>query len=170
MIWKHTFVNAIYEQFKQYAILTCDTVCSHDNNVEVNLKLPPPPPVDSYFIPPTTFQQILIMLHSPVRIWHKKFILFSVLWRMHCRLQRSLAYWAGKQKAFYTFDLTKYNMLKSLKVAKWRKDEWWMNEGWMKNDEGWRLIDEGWWFQAVEGFRFLTDRLMDKRTNRHWWM
>ena len=31
------------------------------------------------------------------------------------------------------------NKLKSLKVAKWRKDELRMN-------------DEGWWFQAVEGF------------------
>ena len=33
------------------------------------------------------------------------------------------------------------NKLKSLKVAKWRKDD----EGWIKNDEGW-------WFQAVGGF------------------
>ena len=66
MITKHTIVNAIYEQFKQYAILTCETVCSHDNtikNVEINLKLPPPP-VDSYFIPPTTFQLIYALFTS----------------------------------------------------------------------------------------------------------
>ena len=40
----------------------------------------------------------------------------------------------------------------------WRKDEWRMNEEWMKNDEGW-------WFQAVEGFCFLTDRLTNKQTD-----
>ena len=45
-------------------------------------------------------------------------------------------------------------------------EEWWsMNEGWMKNDERWRLNDEGWWFQAVEGFCFLTDRLTDEQTD-----
>ena len=38
------------------------------------------------------------------------------------------------------------------------KDEWRMNEGWMKNDERWKLNDEGWWFQAVEGFWGRTDR------------
>ena len=39
------------------------------------------------------------------------------------------------------------NKLKSLKVAKWRKDdEGWIknDEGWMKNDEGWMKNDEGW--------------------------
>ena len=46
------------------------------------------------------------------------------------------------------------------------KDEWWRmkNKGWKKNDEGWMMNDEGWWFQAVEGFCFLTDRQTD------WWM
>ena len=40
-----------------------------------------------------------------------------------------------------------------------------MNEKcWRKNDEGWMMNDEGWWFQAVEGFCFLTDRQTD------WWM
>ena len=34
-------------------------------------------------------------------------------------------------------------------------------EGWMKNDEGWRINDEGWWYQAVEGFLWLTDGLTD---------
>ena len=53
------------------------------------------------------------------------------------------------------------NKLKSLKVAKWRKDEWRM-----KNDDGWRMNDEGWWLQAVEGFC----RLTDERTNGHLWM
>ena len=41
------------------------------------------------------------------------------------------------------FEVTKQkclNKLKSLKVAKWKKDEW-------------RMMNvEGWWFQAVEGF------------------
>ena len=37
------------------------------------------------------------------------------------------------------------------------------DEGWLKNDEGWRINDEGWWFQAVEGFCWLTDR----QTNIH---
>ena len=36
-----------------------------------------------------------------------------------------------------------------------------MKEGWMKNDEGWLKNDEGWWFQAEEGFCFMTDRRTD---------
>ena len=40
-------------------------------------------------------------------------------------------------------------------------EEWWRM---MKDDEGWMMNDEGWWFQAVEGFCFLTDRQTD------WWM
>ena len=42
----------------------------------------------------------------------------------------------------------------------WMKnyDRWMKNdEGWMKNDEGWRMSGEWWWFQAVEGFWWLTD-------------
>ena len=47
------------------------------------------------------------------------------------------------------------------------KEGWMKNdEGWMKNDEGWGMNDEGWWFQAVEGFWWPTDKLM----NRHLWM
>ena len=45
-----------------------------------------------------------------------------------------------------------------------------MKEGWMKNDEGWQMNDEGWWFEAVEGFLWLTDWLTDWQTNRHMWM
>ena len=47
------------------------------------------------------------------------------------------------------------------------KDEWWRmkNKGWKKNDEGWMMNDEGWWFQAVEGFCFLTDRHTDRQTD-----
>ena len=40
-----------------------------------------------------------------------------------------------------------------------------MKEGWMKNDEGWNMNDEGWWFQAVEGFCFMTDERTNKRTD-----
>ena len=40
----------------------------------------------------------------------------------------------------------------------WMKNEEW----WLKNDEGWRMNVEGWWFQAVEGFCQLTDRLTDR--------
>ena len=36
-----------------------------------------------------------------------------------------------------------------------------MKEGWMKNDEGWMKNDEGWWFQAIEGFWFMTDGQTD---------
>ena len=54
------------------------------------------------------------------------------------------------------------NNLKSLKVAKWRKDEWRM-----KNDEGWRFYYEGWWFLAVEGFLFMTDERTNKRTEKN---
>ena len=45
--------------------------------------------------------------------------------------------------------------------------EGWMkcDEGWMKNDERWRINDAVWWFQAVEGFWFMTDRQTDKRTD-----
>ena len=49
------------------------------------------------------------------------------------------------------------NKLKSLKVAKLRKDEWRI----MKNNDGWMKNDEGWWFQAVEGFCWRTDRRTD---------
>ena len=65
-------------------------------------------------------------------------------------------------------------MLKSLKVAKWWKDDegwwkWWRmmkdDEGWMNNDENdegwWRLNDEEWWFQVVEGFCRKTNRQTD---------
>ena len=40
-----------------------------------------------------------------------------------------------------------------------------MKEGWMKNDERWRINDAVWWFQAVEGFWFMTDRQTDERTD-----
>ena len=41
-----------------------------------------------------------------------------------------------------------------------KNGEGWMKNDkvWMKNDEGWKMKDEGWWFQAVEGFCFMTDR------------
>ena len=55
-----------------------------------------------------------------------------------------------------------------LKVAKWWRDEWrMMMDEWRMIKGEWRMIrmnDEGWWFQAVEGFCFLTDRQTD------WWM
>ena len=40
-----------------------------------------------------------------------------------------------------------------------KNGEGWMKNDkvWMKNDEGWKMKDEGWWFQAVEGFCFMTD-------------
>ena len=41
-----------------------------------------------------------------------------------------------------------------------------MKEGWMMSDEGWRMKDDGQWFQAVEGFWWQTDGLM----NGHLWM
>ena len=42
--------------------------------------------------------------------------------------------------------LLQKNKLKSLKVAKWRKDEWRMMNEWRmnENDERWRLCDERW--------------------------
>ena len=46
----------------------------------------------------------------------------------------------------------------------WMKnDEGWLknDEGWKMNDEGWKMNDEGWWFQTVDGFCRLTNRLMD---------
>ena len=53
---------------------------------------------------------------------------------------------------------------REMKEGWWRmmKDDegWWRmmknDEGWMKNDERWRMNDERWWFQAVEGFWWLT--------------
>ena len=55
------------------------------------------------------------------------------------------------------------NKLKSLKVAKWRKDEWRMmkvewrivKDEWRRmKDEGWMVEDKWWWwwFRADEGF------------------
>ena len=38
-----------------------------------------------------------------------------------------------------------------------------MKEGWMKNIEGWRMSGEGWWFQAAEGFLWLTDGQTNKQ-------
>ena len=40
-----------------------------------------------------------------------------------------------------------------------------MKEGWMKNIEGWRMSGEGWWFQAAEGFLWLTDGQTNERTD-----
>ena len=40
-----------------------------------------------------------------------------------------------------------------------------MKEGWMKNDQGWGMNDGGWYFQAAEGFLWLTDRQLNKQTN-----
>ena len=73
--------------------------------------------------------------------------------------------WRKNTIVDYGREGTNENKLKSLQVAKWRKDEWRMNEGWMRNDEGWMLNDEEWWFQAVEGFCFLTDGRTDRRTD-----
>ena len=54
------------------------------------------------------------------------------------------------------------NKLKSLKVAKWRKDEWRMmkDEWWGMNDDDFKLFRVLW----------LTDRQTDERTNGHLWM
>ena len=55
-----------------------------------------------------------------------------------------------------------WNKLKSLKVAKLRKDEWrMMNEGWMKNDEGWRMMKDD-DFKLLRGFDYGQT---DKRTD-----
>ena len=59
--------------------------------------------------------------------------------------------WRKNTIVDYGREGTNENKLKSLQVAKWRKDEWRMNEEW------WRMNVEGWWFQAVEGFCWLTD-------------
>ena len=56
------------------------------------------------------------------------------------------------------------NNLKSLKVVKWRKDEWRMMKEWRMNE--WRMKDEGWWFQAVKGYWLRTDR----QNYGHLWM
>ena len=71
--------------------------------------------------------------------------------------------------------------LKSCKMKEgWMKnDEGWMeydkvwmknDKVWMKNDEGWKMNDEGWWFQAVEGFCFMTDGQTDGQSNRYLWL
>ena len=53
----------------------------------------------------------------------------------------------------------KENKLKSLKVAKWRKDEWMMNEEWwreMKNDEErWRIMKDERWMMKDDDFKLL---------------
>ena len=38
-----------------------------------------------------------------------------------------------------------------------------MKEGWMENNESSRMNDEEWWFQAVEGFLWLTDERMKEQ-------
>ena len=58
------------------------------------------------------------------------------------------------------------NKLKSLKVAKWRKDEWRMTkDDWrMMKDERWRMDDDD--FKLLKGFALrLTDRRTDRRTD-----
>ena len=54
------------------------------------------------------------------------------------------------------------NKLKSLKVAKWRKDEWrMMKDEWrMMKDEGWMINDDN--FKLLWGF---ADWLTDRRTD-----
>ena len=57
-----------------------------------------------------------------------------------------------------------FNRIKQAEKLKSRemKEGWMKNdEGWMKNYEGWKMNDEEWWFQAVEGFCFLTDGRTD---------
>ena len=64
---------------------------------------------------------------------------------------------------------TKANKLKSLKVAKWRKDEWRMmndDEGWwrMMKVEGWMMKDDD--FKLLRGFcDWLTDGQTNERTD-----
>ena len=61
----------------------------------------------------------------------------------------------------------RWNKLKSLKVAKWRKDEWIMikvDEGWMKNHEGWMIRDDD--FKLLRGFADeQTNGQMNRRTD-----
>ena len=58
------------------------------------------------------------------------------------------------------------NKLKSLKVAKWRKDEWRMMmndaEWWRMNEEWWRMKDEWWRMMISSCWRVL---LYDPRTD-----
>ena len=35
------------------------------------------------------------------------------------------------------------------------------DEEWWRINEEWKTNDEGWWFQAEEGFCFMTDRRSD---------
>ena len=56
-----------------------------------------------------------------------------------------------------------YTIKQAEKLKSREMKEGWMksDEGWMKNDERWRMNDAVWWFQVVEGFWFMTDRLTD---------
>ena len=92
-----------------------------------------------------------------------------------CSLIQNVLHFNVMLNKYLMLSSCKANKLKSLKVAKWRKDEWrvmkdeWRvkrDEGWMKNDERWRMNDAVWWFQAVEGFWLMTDR----QTNGHLWL
>ena len=51
------------------------------------------------------------------------------------------------------------------KGSKMKDQRWKMkDERWRMKDKGWKMKDEGWWFQAVEGFCFMTDERTDRQT------
>ena len=54
--------------------------------------------------------------------------------------------WRKNTIVDYGREGTNENKLKSLQVAKWRKDEWRMNEEWWRmNDEWWRIMISSCW-------------------------
>ena len=89
-------------------------------------------------------------------------------WKLMLCLSICEEIWRGDQ---CRADLTKINgfknKLKSSKVTKWMqyelrmmKDEWRMNEGWMKDDEGWRMMISNCWGVLI----------YDRRTYGHLWL
>ena len=54
--------------------------------------------------------------------------------------------------------VTSKNKLKSIKVAKWRKEEWRLMKEWMKNDEGW-MMNKEWWIKNDEWW-MMNDEMM----------
>ena len=80
---------------------------------------------------------------------------------------KQILYFQSVQSGILSIKHKQAEKLKSREMKEgWMKSD----EGWMKNDERWRMNDAVWWFQAVEGFWFMTDGRTDERTNGHLWL
>ena len=77
-------------------------------------------------------------------------------------------YWGIMSKSYLKVSLkANINKLKSLKVAKWMKDEWRMNEEWWRMMKVERRMNEGW---MKDEWRMNEEWMKNEwRMNEEWW-